>query len=608
MKRQAKRQSGVFLGGAMRTVRTSAKHSYEPGARELPDRRPPGRYLAYMLPVAAAAWFIWRYGVNLPYLDDWMLAGALQEARTFGGFCRALFMGDTDHAILIPLLIFLPLARLTDWNVKVGMFAVLLSSIITFVAIVRLAVWEEPKTEGWSVGAALFISSLLMFSFVHYDTWLHDWQLTHDLSDMFAVIAIAFMSVSRAKPKVRLLVGWMLCLAASLCGLGGLAAWFAILPCAFALFPNTRRRLLICGACGVLAFLNWLFIQWAFVLYHFPTDWLFWLKHPWLGFQYFLDLLGAPLSQGGFAAPIALAPILGAVLVIVLLWSVGVIFWKPDCRSSATPWFALALFGLGVALMNTIGRGSFTPAIAATTSRYMVDSVVVAVAILQLARLTLTRTGFVTLAILFGLLSVLGSAAAFAPARHIREARRRAADCLVAAPYLTTRADNYEAGTLYPLCPLPGCVTKFRGHLSIAAALGLNGMSNRLAFVADPKVVYGEFASPNTDNKPLDLRGGEVVTASGWAAIPGQPAPKCVLVTDDSDDSKKGIMATSVSAHNSRATGLPAGDATSPKYRWSATIPSTFLDRGDSVLKAWVYDAKGHRFVQLLGEKRISTN
>jgi len=558
------------------------------------------RYWLYSLPIAATFWFIWQYGVNLPFLDDWIVPGDLRRCVTIRGFVAALFRGDTDHPILFPKLILLFLAHFTQWNVKIGMFVVLLSSVITFVTVTYLAESEERHSDLWTIATAGIVSGLLMFSFVHYDTWLHDWQLTHDMGDMFAVIAIAVVTLSHSSPIRRLLGAWMLCLAASLCYLGGLAAWIAVLPCALPLFRDIRGRLLVCAGCGGFALLDWLFLKYAFVVNPFPTDRLFWLKHPSLGFEYFTNLLGAPLGQAGFVSPATLAPVVGVVLLVLLLLSVGRIVSQRDRYPSASAWLSLALFGLGVASMNTIGRGSFTPPIAATTSRYMIDSVLVAVAAVHLARLTLRRSEFAVFAGLFGILSILSSTAALVPAEQIRAARLRAADCLVAAGYLSTRADDYEFGTLYPICPLPGCIAKFRGNFRIAEGLGLHGMSLHLPFIDDPKLVYGEFISPAASSKPVNLKAEDNVTASGWTAIPDQPVPKCVLITDG----QEGIVATRVDDGGLRWTK----DAANPKPRWSVTIPAKFLPTGETILKAWAYDARG-RFVKLLdygSAKRIS--
>lgn len=205
----------------MQALCKSARRPGKAGIRSFPSLPRTALHLIYMVPAAAVCWFIARYGVNLPYLDDWGIPRALRQASTLRGFFSQLFHGDTDHAILIPRLVFIPLADLTHWNVKVGMFTVLLSSVIAFLIIVRLAESEECPTDAWRVPVALFVSALLMFSFVHYDTWLHDWQLTHDMGNTFAVLAIAFITLSRSSATSRLVTAWAFCFAASMCYLGG---------------------------------------------------------------------------------------------------------------------------------------------------------------------------------------------------------------------------------------------------------------------------------------------------------------------------------------------------------------------------------------------------
>ena len=135
--------------------------------------------------------------------------------------------------------------------------------------------------------------------------------------------------------------------------------------------------------------------------------------------------------------------------------------------------------------------------------------------------------------------------------------------------------------------------------------LGLQGLSNHLQFVDDHDSSYGEFVSPAMDGKPLDVSDQDMVTANGWAAIPGGAASSCVLITDG----RTGIIATPVSDKKSYTMVPPAGDPISAKYHWSVAIPARFLNPGKSVLEAWVYDPAGRRFVKLMdlgGAKQLS--
>ena len=87
-----------------------------------------------------------------------------------------------------------------DWNTKINMFLVLSSSLIAFLAIARMANAEDSHSQGFMTWLGLLVASLLMFSFVHYDTWLHGWALVHDLGDTFAIPSISVLMTSKREP------------------------------------------------------------------------------------------------------------------------------------------------------------------------------------------------------------------------------------------------------------------------------------------------------------------------------------------------------------------------------------------------------------------------
>ncbi len=555
------------------------------------------------LPILGVCWFIWVYGVNVPYLDEWTLAADLDRATTLRGLVSTLLIADNDHPILVPKLIFIGLAHLTDWNTKVNMFLVLVSSVIAFLAIARMADTEQIRSDKFRTWLGLLVSSLLMFSFVHYDTWLHGWALTHVLGDTCTILAILVLATSEREPVLRLFVAWILCFIGSLSYLGGLVGWFAIIPCIFILFQDRKRQILasvsslgLCVGCLLL-------FKFVFVIIRFPTDRLFWFEHPLMSAEYFLGLLGAPLAQTGIALPQTLALIIGAGLIAVLLVTCGITI-RYQRLSTAVPWLSIALYGLGVALLNTVGRGSFGPVAAAVISRYMIDSVLVAVAVLQLSRHALQKWEFIALALLFGTLSVWGSKEALSPAAAIKEARIQASDCLFAANYTDPRMDESTLNPLYPLCPFPDCFRNImRPGLRYVSRLGFWGMSEHVPFVDDRSRVYGAFEQPKLNDRPLSLRDGDTLDAGGWVATRQQTAPPtCVLVTAG----QAGVLAKAVGIPDHIRRRREEGGLASPKVQWSIAIPAGLLPGGTSVLRAWIYDKRSRQFVKLEGQKLVS--
>jgi hypothetical protein len=160
------------------------------------------------------------------------------------------------------------------------MFLILGSSLIAFLAIARMANAEDSHGQGFMTWLRLLVSSLLMFSFVHYDTWLHGWALVHDLGDTCAILSISVLMTSKREPVRRLVVAWMLCFIEGLCYLGGLVGRFAIIPSVWVLSEDRRMQVLASiGSVGLCAGCLLLF-KLAFTFWHLRTDRLFWLKHP----------------------------------------------------------------------------------------------------------------------------------------------------------------------------------------------------------------------------------------------------------------------------------------------------------------------------------------
>jgi hypothetical protein len=554
---------------------------------------------ALFAPPFAVCWFIWSFGVNVPYLDEWTLAADLQRAVTFRGLITSLFIGDNDHAILVPKLIFITLAELTDWNTKVNMFVVFVCSLIAFLVIARIANAEEDNSRVHTTWLALFISSLLMFSFVHYDTWLHGWSLTHDLGDTCAILAIFVLVNPKRNPALRLAVSAVLCLTGSLCYLGGLAAWFAVIPCTLIMFEDRRSQVLAAAGSIGLCLATLLLFRLAFIFWPMPTDRLFWLKHPDSSTEYFLSLLGAPLAQTGSPYAYSLAPFLGAALIALLLLTLITAFHTPHSQKMV-PWISMVLFGLGVALMNTLGHGSWGSEVAAVTSRYMVDSVIVAIAVLQLLRQALPKWEFTVVALAVGTLSLWCSKNAITRATVIREERTQAADCLVAANYVDQRTDDTPLNPLFELCPFPDLKCGryvLRPGLRTAARLGFWGMTDpdRVPFVDERNEVYGAIERPILQGDVFDLR--------GWVAMPqGSAPPTCVLVTAG----RRGVLAKALKIPDGTTQGGKNQLSDSLQVHWSVAIPASLLPQGASTLEAWIYNHGKREFAKLDGEEIVS--
>src|SRR5437773_7839481 len=93
-----------------------------PGIR--PDSR---RFLsllvvAAILPMLVVAFIIHRFGVNVPYADEWSIYPLMEKWSSHQLTWDDLFKVHNGHRILIPRLIYLALMHLTGGNLKAEMF------------------------------------------------------------------------------------------------------------------------------------------------------------------------------------------------------------------------------------------------------------------------------------------------------------------------------------------------------------------------------------------------------------------------------------------------------------------------------------------------------
>jgi len=93
----------------------------------------------YIIPIILTLSLILLWGVNVPYMDDWssvqLFKSTLEHNLDFG----LLFSQHNEHRMLIPKLIFLGLAYISKWNLKVQMLVSYLLALLNFFLIIHLS-------------------------------------------------------------------------------------------------------------------------------------------------------------------------------------------------------------------------------------------------------------------------------------------------------------------------------------------------------------------------------------------------------------------------------------------------------------------------------------
>lgn len=323
---------------------------------------------------------ILRYGVNVPYAEEWDFI-AFFVAHDLGGLRWIdLWAPHNEHRMVVPKIVMLALAPLTRWNLRAEM---LLSAALAFLGLLLLLALARPalaEARPWTRIWATFTLSLLVFSLAQVGNWLWGWQVQWYIAVLGAILAIALTtwSLERANPWPHVVAAVLAALVCQYSLASGTVIW--VLCAAILAFHAQRLRL--------LAF--WLAVALASIVayaigYERPQS------LPSLGLA-LSDPVGLLRYVGYYlAGPFGRHAGNGAAVAAVfaaLAWIVCRRHWRrPELF---VPWIALAGFVVGNAVLTGIGRLGMGPEQAQTT-RYVTISLLMVAATVPLGIVALAR-------------------------------------------------------------------------------------------------------------------------------------------------------------------------------------------------------------------------
>ena len=143
------------------------------------------------VPIVLLALYIFYFGVEVPYWDEWELVPLLDTIESPGERLQFqdLWGQHNEHRIIFPKLTLLFLARVSDWSIMLEMYAGLILLVLTM-----LGVWFIYRTRAnrslWGLVPAAFV----MFNLGQWENILWGWQVTIWLQMAGVVWAIYFLS------------------------------------------------------------------------------------------------------------------------------------------------------------------------------------------------------------------------------------------------------------------------------------------------------------------------------------------------------------------------------------------------------------------------------
>jgi hypothetical protein len=562
---------------------------------------------AALAAACAPAWLIQRYGVDVPYWDQWETVFFFEKLARGSLTAADLFAQQNEYRQFFPNLLFVALGRLTSWNVKYEMFASLLLACLVAWGVWRLGARTFDDTL--RRGLLFLTASLLIFSSIQFENWLFGVQVVYFVPVACVVAGLVVAYSEKTGTWVALVACACLSAVSTFSSANGLLCWLVLPPALLAARPRARAaaRWWLPLWCAGLALCVAVYARG----YHSPASHPSTseaLRHPLDALVFFAALLGGPLAVGPRPVAIVVAIGGGACALAAYVLACSYLFkFRTDAAlvRRATAWAALGAYSLGTAGLVTVGRLGYGVS-QSLTSRYTTFTLYLLVALVYLLPCVFedaARKGYVTegrgvllkrLGAAAVVLLLLAHVVVFAlVVRHSaadwRRALLRAKACLLfieVAPEERCLAEG--------LSPNVGALREQAESLDhmgyLRPPLVRDGRMRGLA--VEGSCVDGSF-------KLLPTEGGAYV-AEGAARLPrrgGEPADAVVLAYGTTDEDQTAFALTEVGTIGARDDS-----------RWRKSLSAGALPTVSPVkLTAWAFDAeegKAYRLCEIQAEER----
>jgi hypothetical protein len=581
-----------------------------------------------ILPACLLGFLIVKYGINVPFQDQWAIARLLPKWVEGTLSFSDLIAQHNESRKFFPRLIFLTLAQFTHWDVRYEMLVSFLLACLVAINLYRL----NRLTVGGSAVRGLLlaaIANLIIFSPVQWDNWLWGIQVV-----VFMPIACITTAILVCYSQLKLNTKFGICLGLAIVSTysyaNGILYWFVVFP---VLLPTWRdwisHKRLVAGW--------WLSFAIACTVYFYnyqkpaqTPSFAYAFTHPIAAVNYFLAFLGNPLGYGGIL-PLVLQSSLVGLLLLLVTGGICLYFAKHRDRLvyPNRGWLSLAAYSLMSASITTLGRVGFGIE-QATSSRYTTFSLYFLVALIHLVAIGIDRvfcdrhapplvdgsntfragTGTLPLqAIAFGsgilllLLLFLHSQTVISSVQimgYTRTSRLQGKACLLqvnnfvqedclkekVSPRLSVVQERGHLINKYGFLQPPLITSKF------AEEIGGGRSENE-----NPNYGYFDSLNRNPDGSH---------TAIGWAILPQKREPADAVILTYTDGNNKSIMFAIADNQFPRDDIAKAyGNNAYRNSGWLGKIAKDKLPTGKLQISAWAFDTDTGKAFRLRNQYAI---
>ena len=335
----------------------------------------PVAWFLIFIPPAVVLYFIYLYGVDVPWLDDWdVLPDLSQQVMTGHLTLAALWQQHNEHRIVIPRIAMALLGFWSRYNTIVFMYFTAVCLMVAAGAIFFALRQSHNKTS-----VLFFLPlSVLIFSLRQFENLLWGFQIGFALAACLPVLAFLFLFILNGAWRWKFAAAVVVALLATYSSAQGLLVWPAgLVPLVFAQ-SDRRMRYRLVAAWIVIGAIAW---RVYFIGYVRPVE------HPQLSISsgYFLSMIGGSLFPRNPAAITASIFILVAALIALVQ-----LFLKSRL-SSTSFWLGLLVFSFLVEGVTMAGRSGFGTG-QALASRYSTFSILTVVGVYGLLSFLLSES------------------------------------------------------------------------------------------------------------------------------------------------------------------------------------------------------------------------
>jgi hypothetical protein len=542
--------------------------------------------LLALVPIVFVGFIIDRYGVNVPYADEWSNL-ILVEKWDAGQLAFAdLIRPHNGHRILIPRLIFLAFAQMGHGNVRAEMFFSLFICVLTSAGLLYLLRGTVRTAWPQVLGMWAFIN-LLLFSPIQAENWLWGFQFQIFLSNLCVVGAVIAVTAN-VRVQIRLTFAALFALAGTFSFGQGVLIW-PVIGLLIIARGETRRPVLIWGGLTLAILCGYFFS------YH-GKDLTRPVAHWWEYPLFFVAFLGAPLAEVSNPDPIVLPALVGGLLCAAYFGAL-IFCVRRGVAAREGAWLALGAFAIGGALLAAASRTHFG-ARQALDSRYTTVAIILLISLVGLAaslyferpsakrKLAAVLPAGVCL-----MLYAFNFVFAFRDLETNRALRSQGKAALEFSKTLDTNEifrstllvnEDDETVARY-------LATLDRRQLTFPPRRATAALQDGENLMRRSTQEYGAFENLNRES-------GDRIVASGWSYLPAESRPAaCVVFAFGHNDT---WTAFALSDQRENRPDLPdKSKVGGHDFGWRGTFSLIRLPPGTTEISAWAVDAdKGKTF------------